>query len=181
MTGQNILNLSSAQGPMDAVRKKYVNEKIFERGDPIDMNQKAIKNVFPPGDEGDAANKSYVDSKSVGGSDLNMSGHSIRHTNPSPIHRDEVVPKQWIENIFLNRSSPASTMARDLNVDGHQVTYLKAPEHNHHATTKGYADTKLLLPGGDMRFHEIKVDQCAVSVVLFFNHSSLQHPIAESI
>jgi len=28
---------------MDAVRKKYVNEKFFKRGDPIDMNQKAIK------------------------------------------------------------------------------------------------------------------------------------------
>ena len=80
---------------------------------------------MPPTDEGDAANKSCVDSKSV--------------------------PKQWIENNFLNRYSPASTMAIDLNMDGHHVSYLKAPEQNHHAVTKGYADTKLSLLGGDMR------------------------------
>jgi len=28
---------------MNAVRKKYVNEKFFKRGNPIDMDQKAIK------------------------------------------------------------------------------------------------------------------------------------------
>jgi len=126
---------------MDAVRKKYVSEKFFKRGNQIDMGQKAIKNVLPPTEEGDAANKSYVDSKSAGGSDLdmgghlvknvrwpeedhdlvnrayvyfvsnsklsleggemtgdiNLNGHSVRHTNPAPIHGDEVVPKRWIE------------------------------------------------------------------------------------
>jgi len=53
MFGQSIVNLGSPQGPMDAVRKKYVNEKFFKRGDPIDMNQKAIKNVLSPTKEGD--------------------------------------------------------------------------------------------------------------------------------
>jgi len=38
---------------MDAVRKKYVNEKFFKRGDPIDMNQKVIKNVLSPTKESD--------------------------------------------------------------------------------------------------------------------------------
>jgi len=52
-------------------------------------------------------------------------------------------PKQWIEEKFLNRYSPASTMARDLNMDAHHISYLGAPEQNHHAVTKGYADTKL--------------------------------------
>ena len=195
MSGQRIVNLGSPQGPMDAVRKKYVNEKFFNKGNPIDMNQKAIKNVLAPVDEGDAAMKGYVDSKSAGGSDLdmwghlvknvrspeedhdlvnraymyfvansklsleggemtgdiNLNGHSVRHTNPAPIHRDEVVPKQWIENNFLNRYSPASTMARDLNMDGRHVSYLREPEQNHHAATKGYADTKLSLLDGDMR------------------------------
>ena len=114
------------------------------------MNQKAIKNVLPPTEEGDAATKGYIDSKSAGESDLNMNGNSVRHINTIPIHEDEVVPKQWIENNFLNRYSPASTMARDLNMDGNLVSYLRAPEQNHHAATKGYADTKLSRSGGDM-------------------------------
>ena len=42
-------------------------------------------------------------------------------------------------------------MARDLNLDGHRVSYLGAPEQNHHAATKGYADTKLSLLGADMQ------------------------------
>jgi len=151
MSGQNIVNLCSPHDPMDAVRKKYVNERFFKRGDSIDMQNKLIINILSPVDEGDAANKSYVDSKSVGESDLNMNGNSIRHTNPTPKHGDEVVPKQWIENNFLNRYSPVSTMAIDFNVDGHHVSYLKAPEHNHHAVTKGYTDAKLLLLGESMQ------------------------------
>jgi len=31
ISGQNIVNLGSPQGPMDAVRKKYVNERFFKR------------------------------------------------------------------------------------------------------------------------------------------------------
>ena len=62
----------------------------------------------------------------------------------------KVVPKQWIENNFLNLNSPASTMARDLSMDTHHISYLGAPEQNHHAATKGYADTKLSLLGGSM-------------------------------
>ena len=62
-----------------------------------------------------------------------------------------MVPKQWIEENFLNRYSLASTMARDLNMDTHRISYLGAPEQNHHAATKGYPDTKLSLLGGDMR------------------------------
>ena len=100
--------------------------------------------------KGVAANKSYVDSKSVGESDFDKGGHSVRH-KPTPILEDELIPKQRIENNFLNRYSPASTMTRDLNMDGHHVSYLRAPEQNHHAATKRYADTKLSLLGGDMQ------------------------------
>jgi len=39
------------------------------------MENKPIKNVSDPVDEDDAANKSYLDSKSIGGSDLKMDGH----------------------------------------------------------------------------------------------------------
>ena len=60
MNQKNISNLGSAQGPTDAVRK-YVNEKFIRKDTLIDMNQKPIKNVLPLVDEGDAANKSYVD------------------------------------------------------------------------------------------------------------------------
>jgi len=159
------------------------------------MDLKAMKNVLPPTKEGDAATKGYVDSKSVGESDLDMQGHlvknvrwpeedqdlvnrayvyfvagkrlpieggtmqgdigmgehRIRNINSNPQNEDEMVPKQWIEEKFLNRYSPALTMARDLNMDGHQISYLRAPEQNHHATTKGYADTKLSLFGWDVQ------------------------------
>jgi len=151
MSGQSIVNLGSPQGPMDATRKKYVNEKFYKRGDPINMENNPIKNVLSPTEEGDAATKGYVNSKSVGESDLVTNGNSVRHTNPTPIHEDEVVPKQWIENNFLSRNSPASTMARNLNMDGHNVSYLRAPEQNHHAASKGYANTKLSLLGGDSK------------------------------
>jgi len=42
-------------------------------------------------------------------------------------------------------------MAIDINMDGNHVSYLRAPEQNHHAATKGYAVTKLLLLGGSMQ------------------------------
>jgi len=42
-------------------------------------------------------------------------------------------------------------MARDLNMDTHHISYLGAPEQNHQAATKGYADTKLSLQGGDVQ------------------------------
>ena len=74
-----------------------------------------------------------------------MDQHSISNINPNPQNEDEVVSKQWIEEIFLNRNSAASTVSRDFNMDGNHVLYLKAPEQNHHAVTKEYADTKLSL------------------------------------
>jgi len=82
---------------------------------------------------------------------IDMGQHSLRNINPNPQNEDEMVPKQWIKNNFLNRTSPASTMARDLNMDTHHISHLGAPEQNHHAATKGYADTKLSLLGGDMQ------------------------------
>jgi len=82
---------------------------------------------------------------------IDMNQHSIGNIDPNPQNEDEVVPKQSIEENFLNRYSPASTMAKDLNMDGSLVSYLRVPEQNHHAATKGYADTKLSLLGGDMQ------------------------------
>jgi len=83
--------------------------------------------------------------------DIGMGEHRIRNINPNPQNEDEVVLKQWIEENVLNRYSPASTMARDLNMDGHHISYLGAPEQIHHAASKGYADAKLSLLGGSMQ------------------------------
>jgi len=159
------------------------------------MENNPIKNVLSPTEEGDAATKGYIDSKSAGKSDLDIQGHlaknarrpeedydlvnrtyvyfvagkrlpieggtmqgdigieehRIRNINSNPQNEDEVVPKQWIEENFLNRHSSASTMAKDLNMDGNHISYLGAPEQNHHAAKKGYADTKLPLLGGSVQ------------------------------
>ena len=42
-------------------------------------------------------------------------------------------------------------MARDFNMDGNHISYLRVPEQNHRTATKGYADTKLSLLGGSMQ------------------------------
>jgi len=83
--------------------------------------------------------------------DIGMGEYRIRNINSNPQNEDEVVPKQWIEENFLNRYISASTMAKDLNMGGNHISYLGAPEQNHHAATKGYADTKLSLLGGSMQ------------------------------
>jgi len=59
---------------------------------------------------------------------IDMGEHRIRNKNPNSQNENELVPKQWIEENFLNRYSPASTMARDLNMDTHHISYLGAPE-----------------------------------------------------
>ena len=184
MSGQSIVNLGSLRGSMDAVRKKYANEKFFKRGDPIDMENNPIKNVLSPTEEGDVATKGCVDSKSVGESDLNMNWnliknvrwpeddhdlvnraylyfvansklsleggtmqgdiemgqYSIRNINSNPQNEDEVVPKQWIENNFLNRCSPASTMARDLCMD---TIISHTWERQNKITTQRQKDTQI--------------------------------------
>jgi len=124
------------------------------------MNGNLIKNVRWPEEDHDLVNRAYV--YFVAGKRLPIEGgtmqgqidmdqHSIRNINSNRQNEDEVVPKQCIEENFLNRYTPASTMAKDLNMDGNLVSYLRTPEQNHHAATKGYADTKLSLLGGDMQ------------------------------
>jgi len=128
----------------------------------IDLNMKGhfVKNVRWPEEDHDLVKRAYayfVAGKRLpteGGTmqgNIGMDQHSIRNINSNPQNEDEVVLKQWIEENFLNRYSPASTMTKDLNMDENLVSYLRAPEQNHHAVTKGYADTKLPLSGGDMQ------------------------------
>ena len=141
----------------DAVTKGYVDSKSVGESD-LNMNGNLIKNVGWPEETHDAVNRAYVyfvaDKRLPieGGTmqgQIDMDHHSIRNINPSPQNDDELVQKQWIEEKFLNRYSPASTMAIDY-LDGHHISYLRAPKQNHQAPTKGYADTKLPLLGGDM-------------------------------
>ena len=117
----------------DVTNKSYVGSKSVGESD-LNMNGNLIKNVGWAEKTHNAVNRAYVhfvaNSKPSleGGEmtgDINLYGHSVRHTNPAPIHEDEVVPKQWIANNFLNRYSPASSMARDLNMDGNHVSYLR--------------------------------------------------------
>jgi len=119
-----------------------------------------VKNVRWPEEDYDLVNQAYVHFEAgkrlpiEGGTmhgDIGMGEHRIRNINSNPQNEDEVVPKQWIEENFLNRYTSASTMAKDLNMDGNHISYLGAPEENHHAVTKGYADTKLSLLGGSMQ------------------------------
>jgi len=124
------------------------------------MKGHLVKNVRWPEKDHGLANRAYVyfvagkrlpiEGCTMQG-DIGMDQHSIRNIKPNPQNEDEVVPKQWIEENFLNCYSPASTMAKDLNMDGNHVSYMRAPEQNHHAVTKGYADTKLSLLGGSMQ------------------------------
>jgi len=94
--------------------------------------------------------KKYVDENFFRrGAPIDMGQKSIRNINPT--HEDKIVPKPWIETRFLSRDGTTSTMTGDLIMDGHFITYLKTPEHDHHATTKGYADMKLSLHGEDMQ------------------------------
>ena len=117
----------------------------LERCSDLDMRGHLVKNVRWPEEDHDLVNQAYV--YFVAGKRLPIEGgimhgdigigeHNIRNINSNPENEDEVVPKQLIEENVLNRKSPASNMARDLNMDGNHVSYLRAPEQNHHAARK---------------------------------------------
>jgi len=60
MSGQSIANLGKAQGPNDAVRRKYANDRFFKKGNSIDTIQKTIKNVLSPIEEGAITNHANI-------------------------------------------------------------------------------------------------------------------------
>jgi len=157
MNQKPIKNVLSPTEEGDVATKGYVDSKSAGEND-LDMRGHLVKNVRWPEEYHDSVNRANVyfvaNSKLSleGGTmqgDIRMGQHSIRNIHSNPQHEDEVVPKQWIEENFLNRYSSASTMAKDLNMN--HISYLGAPEQNHHAATKGYTDTKLLHLGGSMQ------------------------------
>ena len=146
--------------PKKATRQQKAMSTQSAGESDLGMRDYFVKNLRWPEERHDAASRAYVyfaASKRLPLEGdtmqwlIDMGGHSIRKINPNPQNEDKLVPKRWLEEIFLNRYSPASTMARDLNTDTHHISYLGAPEQNHHAATKGYADTKLSLLGGSMQ------------------------------
>jgi len=159
MENNPIKNVLSPTEEGDVATKGYVDSKIAGKSD-LDMQGHLVKNVGWPEEDYDLVNRAYVyfvagkrlpiEGVTMQG-DIGMGEDRIRNINSNPQNEDEVVLKQWIEENFLNRYSSASTMAKDLNMDGNHISYLGAPEQNHHAATKGYADTKLLLLGGRMQ------------------------------
>jgi len=130
----------------DTGTKGYVDSKSAGERD-LDMKGRLVKYVRWPEEDHDLVNRAYVyfiagkrlpiERGTLQG-DIGMGGNRIRNINSYPQNEDEVVPKQWIENNFLNRYGHASTMAVDLNMDGNHVSYLRVSEQNHHAATKGY-------------------------------------------
>ena len=143
MENNPIKNVLSPTKEGDVATKGYVDLKSAGESD-LDMRGHLVKNVRWPEEDYDLTNQAYV--YFVAGKRLPIEGALCRATLgwANIQNEDEVVPKQWIEENFLNRYSPVSIMARDLNMDTHHISYLGAPEQNHHTATKGYADTKLL-------------------------------------
>jgi len=123
MSGQVISNLGRSAEPNSAVRKKYVKEKFLQKGAPIDMCQKSIRNVLPPVDDGDAANKSYVDSKSVGGNDLNMNGHLIENVRWAEKAND-AVNRAYVYSVANTKLSlEGGVMTGDIHMNKHSIRY----------------------------------------------------------
>ena len=123
------MNLGKAQGPKDAVRRKYVNERFKKKGDPIDINQKAIKNVLPPTEEGDAAAKGYIDSKSVGESDLNMNGNLIKNVRWPEDH--DSVNRAYVYFVANAKLSlERGTMEGQIDMDQHSIRNVNSNPQN---------------------------------------------------
>ena len=116
--------------PVTAVRKKYVNENFFKRGDPIDMNQKAIKNVLSPTEEGNAAMKGHVDSKSVGESDLNMNRNFIKSMRwPEEDH--DLVNRAYVCFVAGKRLPiEGGTLQGQIDMDQHSIRSINPNPQN---------------------------------------------------
>jgi len=159
MYQKSIKNVLSPTEEGVMATKSYVDSKSDGESD-LDMQGHLVKNVRWPEEDHDSVNLAYV--LFVVNAKLSLEGgtmkgqididqHSIRNINSNSQNVDVVVPEQWIENNFLSRNSPASTMARDLYMDTYHISCLGASEQNHHAATKGYGDMKLSLLGGSMQ------------------------------
>jgi len=125
MQNNPIKNVLAPVDKGDAANKSYVDSKSVGESD-LDMNRNLIKNnVRWPEEDQDLVNRAYayfvagkrlpIEVGTMQGQ-IDMGEHRIRNINPNPQNEDELVPKQWIEENFLNRYSPASTMARDLSI-----------------------------------------------------------------
>jgi len=130
MFGQSIVNLGSPRGPMDAVRKKYVNENFFKRVDPINMENGPIKNVLSPTEEGDTVTKGYVNSKSAGESDLDMQGHLVKNVRwPEEDH--DLVNRAYVYLVAGKRLPiEGGTIQGDIGMGEHRIRNTNSNPQN---------------------------------------------------
>ena len=131
MNGKTITNLGSGQTPTDAVRKKDVNEKFFIKDVPVDMQNNPIKNVLAPVDKGDAANKSYVDSKSVGESDLDMNRNLIKNNVRWPEEDQDLVNRAYAYFVAGKRLPiEVGTMQGQIDMGEHRIRNINPNPQN---------------------------------------------------
>ena len=145
MSGQSFVNLGSPRGPMDAVRKKYVNEKFFKKCDPIDMENNLIKDLLSPTEEGDAATKGYVDSKSAGESDLDMRGHLVKNVRwPEEDH--DLVNRAYVYFVAGKRLPlERGTMQGDIGMGEHRIRKINSnPQNEDEVVPKQWIEKKIL-------------------------------------
>jgi len=94
------------------------------------MNQKAVENVLCPTEEGDAATKGYVDSKSAGESDLDMQGHLVKNVRWPEEDHDSVnrAYAYFVANAKL--SFEGGTMEGQIDMDQHSIRNINSNPQN---------------------------------------------------
>ena len=158
-----ILNLKTPSNASEPVTKNYAESNFFYRdgskpmtGD-IDINNKNIKNLPLPTDNGDAATKKYVDDNKVDGSvflkldgtrpmigNLNMNNKRILNI-PNPNGPKQPTPLAYTDIAYLHVDG-SNKMTNNLNMDNKVIINLKTPTNAADAATKKYVDDKSTNP-----------------------------------
>jgi len=94
------------------------------------MDQKAIKNVLPPAEEGDVATKGYVDSKSAGEGGLIMNGNLIKNVRwPEEDH--DSVNRAYLYFVTNSKLSlEGGTMQGNIGMDQYSVRNINSYPQN---------------------------------------------------
>ena len=94
------------------------------------MNQKAIKHVLSPTEEGDTENKSYVDSKSVGETDLDVRDHLVKNVI-WPEERHDAANRAYVYFVG-GKMLPieGGIMQGDIGMDQHSIRNINPNPQN---------------------------------------------------